>query len=328
MKYNLFFPLSLLVCSYANADISSFFLDIEQMDRYGKDYRISKLDEICQSKEEHNLVVIKAVNNKGDLNNKYLDQIQPYYKCFNKVFFSVDSKKWERKSSNWEDTKYYNGIMNKKFAQDNIDYALQNAKKIINKYPNMKFNWYIHYEANLNFFKSDKIKESYKFYLKNLSDSLYILKPADILWSPAFWTPYSKLKNNEKLKLTQNLNDLFKNTPRITWLHFQDFLGQTTYTNCENNSCQIKTTSNQSFKNPEEACLNTKENYLLLRNATKNTNIKNLKVNMELFTSIKSKSNSYIPTESELITERESCYSENNIPIGISFELLYMNPKN
>lgn len=310
-----------------NTSISSFFLDLNQMDRYGKTYRIKRLEQICKDKEKHNLVLIKVFNSNGSINNDALDQIQPYYKCFNKIFFSVESKKWNNNYKNWKDTKYYNGIMNKDFINDNIKYSLLNAQKIINKYPDMNLNWYIDYEANLNYFKSEKIRDSYEYYLKNLSNSLYKIRSTDILWSPAFWTPNNELSNNEKIKLTQNLNYLFKNIPKITWIHFQDFLGQSTFVNCERDFCQTNTFSNHNFKNQEEACLNTKENYQILKNAIEGTNIQSLKVNMELFVSVNKKKNIYLPIGNKLLMERKSCYSKNNIPIGISFELMYMPNK-
>ncbi|MCH7340610.1 hypothetical protein [Acinetobacter higginsii] len=324
MKYSLLIPLSLFICTYANADISSFFLDIEQMDRYGENYRENILKEICQSKNEHNLVIIKAVNNNGELNDKLLDQVAPYYKCFNKVFFSVDSKKWKRSSADWKDTKYYNGIMDKTFVQENIDYALENANLIKRIYPKMNLNWYIHYESNLNYLKNDSVKDGYEYYLRTLSDSLYKIKSGDILWSPAFWTPYNKLTEKDKSKLEKNLNNLFKETPKLTWVNFQDVLGQTSYTTCNTFTCnQINTISNKNFKTQDNACMNTKGNYQLMQQAIKNTNIKNMKVTMELYTTRNDTKVSFLPAPKKTIIDREKCYNDNNIPIGISFELLY-----
>ncbi|MCH7379973.1 MULTISPECIES: hypothetical protein [Acinetobacter] len=325
MKYHLLIFSSLLICSYAKAEISSFFLDIQQMDRYGEKYRVDILKDICESKEEHDLVIINVINSNGSLNDLYLNKIQPYYKCFNKVFFSVNSKKWEKKNNDWKDSKYYNGIMDKNFSQQNINYALKNANSILKKYPNMNFSWYIHYEANLNYFTNDSIKDAYKNYLKTLSDSLYKIKSADILWSPAFWTPYSTLKEKDKIKLEINLNDLFKSTPKITWIHFQDFLGQTSYTTCDTPTCLRPAIINRNFNSESDECLNTKGNYSILQQAIKGTNIKNLKVNMELFTQNKNSSTSFIPAPQSTISEREKCYLQNNIPIGISFEMLYWN---
>ena len=208
-KKLLYFLSSLLYCisGLTHAEVSSFFLDIKQMDRYGYQTRKNSLDSICQSKEEHNLVILNAISN-GHLNNNLLDEVQPYYKCFQNIFFSVNSKKWKRHSKDWKDSKYYNGIMNRDFSNKNISYALNNAKKIKNKYPKMKFGWYIHYEANLNYLINTKVKNSYKYYLKNVSNSLYEVKATDILWSPAFWTPNSKI--SDKKKLTDNLNDYSK----------------------------------------------------------------------------------------------------------------------
>ncbi|EOR03422.1 hypothetical protein MMP65_10955 [Acinetobacter sp. ANC 3926] len=323
MKYSLFIPLSLLVCSYANAEISSFFLDVKQMDRYGEKNRLDTLNNICQNKGNHNLVIINEFNSDGTLNEKLLNQVQPYYKCFDNIFFSVDSKKWNRNSNDWKDTKYYNAIIDQNFVNDNIKYALKNAQNIKKKYPNLDFNWYISYEANLNYFADDRIKDGYKYYLKNLSESLYKTKKTQILWSPAFWMPYNKLSDNQKNKLTNNLNDLFKNTPKITWLHFQDFLGQTSSISCTASSCLNSSIKNRNFSSESDECSNTKGNYSILRNSIKNTNIKDLKVNMELFMLNKNSNNSYVPTPKEIINERAQCYLDNNIPIGISFEMLY-----
>lgn len=323
MKYSFFAPLSLIICSYANADISSFFLDVKQMDRYGEKVRTETLNNICKNKGGHNLVIINQFNKNGELNEKLLDQVQPFYKCFDNIFFSIDSKKWDRKSRDWKDTKYYNAVLDKNFLDENIRSSLVNAENIKNKYPNLNFNWYISYEANLNYFTDDRIKDGYKYYLKNLSESLYRIKKANILWSPAFWMPYNKVSIKQKNKLTDNLNDLFKNTPKITWLHFQDFLGQTSSISCMGSSCLSSSIHNRNFSTESDECTNTKGNYLILKNAIKDTNIKDLKVNMELFMINKNTQNSYVPTPKKIINERAQCYLKNNIPIGISFEMLY-----
>ncbi|MFW1808252.1 hypothetical protein ACG9Z8_09825 [Acinetobacter ursingii] len=327
MKYSIFIPLTLVICTYANADISSFFLDIQQMDRYGVQQRINTLNKICKDKEEHTLVILHALDKNLNLNNKQLDQVQPYYSCFNKIFFSVESKKWIGHQGDWKDSKYYNGIQDKFFIKENIEYSLKNANKIIKKYPNLAFGWYIHYEANLNYLVNDNIKDSYENYLKSLSESLYEIKKTNILWSPTFWTPYNNIP--DKNKLVSNLHDLFKNTPRINWIHFQDFLGQSSYTTCNTLTCDQKNhIFNKNFSNQEEACKNTVNYYLLLKAATKNTQIKNIKVNMDLYITREEKKHTYLPAPKNIILNRVKCYQANNLPIGVSSEMLYWNNEN
>ncbi|MEJ2763170.1 hypothetical protein VV869_04225 [Photobacterium sp. MCCC 1A19761] len=267
----------------------------------------------------YNLVLQQTGDHEGNLYNAQLDIIDDYFYCFDNIFMGTTTE------SGADD--YVKGITSEKYRWNHIKLSNTIADKILAKYPGLWFNWYISHEANLNHFISGRtgysnisgyeVKEAYLAYIKQLSEDLNKKTERAILWSPTFWNSFDELSCEEKDMLKMHLSDFFSKADKITWLHFQDFIGQASLASCQG-VFQCEAPSRVIYPIDYK---NTVSYYNLLKEATMNTNVQSLRVNMEMFVTSSEVRNEFFPGQFNEIREREKRYKENGIPIGASWEI-------
>ncbi|MFH2009400.1 MAG: MopE-related protein [bacterium] len=175
----------------------------------------------------HNLVLSEIADPQGNLATAALDIIEDYYGCFDNVFIGT---------ANLPHADPYNsGMKDVTFRWDNINLSAQVAAaydaRFGQSFPGQAFHWYISYEANLNYLASDvTLKNAYAAYLLELTNQLTAIRSGAVLWSPAFWTPYGSVPSYSALQSA--LTDVLSTAPLLSWLHFQDFVGQAASLNC------------------------------------------------------------------------------------------------
>lgn len=323
--------------SEASATSKSLFIQLNKV--YSEPQIRAWLGAACDDSTIVNLVIQDAGYSDGTLRVQQLEIVEDYFHCFNAVFFGVSHKTHEE----WKDwprapdgdtsndnagTQYDAGIKSASFRAANIGLAKATADLIAARYPALPFHWYISHEANLNYLTDPGIRSGFKDYLSQVSGYLYGKKPRSILWSPAFWTPYASLNTGQREELRSSLTDLFKTSPRVNRLEFQDFIGQASTVTCLNDGSWPRTNC-LPWQPVEYAidCTNTRGYYGLLQDVQSRTGtIVNLMVNMEMFITQRDadgKVIGFIPGDPVELQAREECYEQNGIPIGASWEARY-----
>lgn len=315
--------------SVAHASPRELFVQVSSVPTGAEAYKTQAwFNKACaQNPKLDSLVLQNVADAQGNLYAAQLDTISSYFKCFSNIFVGTTEPLWDGPGS-----PYVEGIVDPNFRWSQIYLSRAIADKFIARYPDLYFNWYITYEANLNFFVGDdvrtdtkvgtpitgnSVKEAYKAYLAQLSGDLYAKKPRAVLWSPTFWKPFLDMSAEERANLQVAIQDTIAASNRVNWLHFQDFMGQQSFVRCESTaSCYPRVIY-------KIGCDNTKNYYSLLSDATANTQIVSLRVNMEMFITQYLPNDTYglMPADKYELFEREACYSRNNLPIGASWEI-------
>ncbi len=180
-----------------------------------------------------NRIVLQDIADKdGKLYKSYLDVIAPYLpggslKAFDYAYVGTVDLAWTGAGS-----KYIEGIKDTNFRAQNVSISKSAAAAFKLAYPKAQFDWYITYEANLAGFWDKSIESAYLTYINTLSTELNKISfKQRVMWSPAFWTPYSQYQPGNELAwalpdLSANLTDLFTNAKTPIFLDLQDFVGQ------------------------------------------------------------------------------------------------------
>jgi hypothetical protein len=276
----------------------------------GEDAWISRtyFDHVCTAHKTpgaddyiYDLVLSEVADDSGNLFDAQLDLVDDYFSCFNNIFFGTVALPWSGAGS-----PYVEGMKDEAFRWANINMSAAVADKIIARYPNVTINWYVSYEANLSAFASDAtLTADYAAFLGELSNELYAKRPGAVLWSPAFW---SHPASENLTALRTELSTVFPVAPHLTWLHFQDFVGQSAHYTPPD-------TYHYDF-----TCQDALQHYDVLKAAA--PNLASLAVNMELFVSGDSNAPTalYSGQQSEQ-QAREQCYAAAGVPIGASWEI-------
>jgi MYXO-CTERM domain-containing protein len=255
----------------------------------------------------HNLVLSEIADTQGNLMTDALDIIEDYYGCFDNIF--VGTRNLDHADP------YVTGMKDSTFRWDNINLSVLVANAYEARFnqlaPASGFHWYISYEANLNYLASDvTLKNAYAAYLLELSNQLNAIRPGEVLWSPAFWTPYSSVPSSAALQ--NAIHDVLTTAPGITWLHFQDFVGQAASYNCNT------TITSYGFGASDAI------GYYGLVSAANPGTVASVRINMEHFIlgDVSTCGAWYIvagdPTEH---TAREAAYEAAGAPMGASWEI-------
>ncbi len=254
-----------------------------------------------------NLVLSEIADTQGNLMTDALDIIEDYYGCFDNIF--VGTRNLDHSDP------YVTGMKDSTFRWDNINLSVLVANAYEARFnqltPAAGYHWYISYEANLNYLASDvTLKNAYAAYLLELSTQLNAIRSGAVLWSPAFWTPYNSVPSHAALQ--NAISDVLTTAPGITWLHFQDFVGQAASYNC------TTTTTSYGFGAADAI------GYYGLVSAANPGTVASVRINMEHFIlgDIATCGSWYIvagdPTEH---AAREAAYEAAGAPIGASWEI-------
>jgi len=243
----------------------------------------------------HQLVIQFAAEYWGNENDKEInndrifyytlgmDVAKNYFHCFSNVFVGTALVSWTGQNGNpgLHNNTYYDGICDEHYRWLNIDLNKRIAEYLSNVYlKDITFHWYIPYEANLNYFITNKegtmnrcsnnqytVNDAFKAFLSEMVNNMTTIKNTTILWSPSFWDKYDP---NITPELKESLKTIFSTIPKLNWLHFQDLLGAT--------SC-LK--AGVLFH--EMTMYDVKGYYRLLQEVFSPPNV-SLAVNMEMFT--------------------------------------------
>jgi hypothetical protein len=182
--------------------------------------------------EPPGLVLQDIASAKGALQTKYLDLIAPMlpggrHACFGQVFVGTVDQPWQGTGS-----KYVQGIKDPAFRAKYLQLSLLAAREFRARYPDVRNDWYLTYEANLNELYYDGVATSYQSLLTREIDELSSVRAGrSVLWSPAFWYPYSVYRHNSAgmAGLKNHLTRLFTATQRASGdrmqIALQDFVG-------------------------------------------------------------------------------------------------------
>ena len=255
----------------------------------------------------HNLVLSEIADSQGALHTDALDVIEDYYGCFDNIFVGTHNLAHA--------DPYVSGMKDVTFRWDNINLSAQVASayeaRFVQLTPAATYHWYISYEANLNYLASDPaLKNAYAAYLLELSNQLNAIRSGAVLWSPAFWTPYASVPSYSALQ--NAINDVLTTAPGISWLHFQDFVGQASSYNCTTTNTTYGFTASDGI------------GYYGLLSAANPGSVTSLRVNMEhfIFGDEPTCGPWYmLPGEGAELATREAAYETAGVPIGASWEI-------
>ncbi len=248
-----------------------------------------------------NSVVLQDIGDQnGTLLTSYLDVIKPYLPggitpAFDRAYIGTVDLPWTASGS-----KYIEGIENAAFRTQNVNLSVTLAKAFKARYPTVRADWYITYEANLAGFWDSNIESSYLAYMNQLMPALSaVTSNKAFLWSPSFWTTYNNEPSWALPGLKTNLADLFSKVRPSLTLDLQDFVGQSNGTTKKEDAAQwigyLKT------------------NYL--------TYLPGLEINTEQF--IQQASGSIVAGDPIEVPARENYYVQQSIKLGPAWEIRY-----
>lgn len=175
-----------------------------------------------------NSVVLQDIADKnGTLLTNYLDVLRPYLPggatpAFNTAYIGTVDLPWTGSGS-----KYIEGIENADFRNQNVTLSSTVAQAFKTRYPAIRVNWYITYEANMAGFWDTNIETAYATYINQLAPVLSkVSSGKTFMWSPAFWTPLRNEPSWAIPGLQANIADLASKVSVPFVLNVQDFVGQ------------------------------------------------------------------------------------------------------
>ncbi|MBI1856850.1 hypothetical protein HY003_00485 [Candidatus Saccharibacteria bacterium] len=247
----------------------------------------------------NSIVLQDIADQNGNLLTSYLDVIKPFLPggstpAFDRAFIGTIDLNWSGSGS-----KYIEGIANATFRDKNVNLSKTVAQAFKKRYPLIKTDWYITYEANLAGFWDSNIETNYLTYINQLTIALSsVTSGKTFMWSPAFWTPYRNEPDWALPGLKTNFNDLFSKIQAPIILNFQDFVGQS-----NGNS--------------------TKEDAVIWLTYLKQNvpSLSNIQINVEQFK--QNTDGSIVPGDSTELPAREKYYVKNGIKLGPAWEIRY-----
>ncbi len=158
------------------------------------------LDQICPSGVDPvgRLVLQDIATADGSLLTGFLDVVEPYlpgasrHPCFSRVFVGTIEPDWTGTGN-----AYTQGVQDPVFVADYLTRSADVAAAFVQGYPKVKEDWYLTYEANLNELYYQQVESAYLTLLTRELRSRTALRPrGQVMWSPAFWYPYSAYSQN------------------------------------------------------------------------------------------------------------------------------------
>jgi hypothetical protein len=258
-------------------------------------------------------VLQDVASTEGVLLTEYLDAIAPVLPggskaCFGRVYVGTVDLPWHRNG-----TKYVEGIKDRAFRDNHLQLSMAAARAFRARYPYVRNDWYLTYEANLNELYYADVAASYRSLLTREIQGLSSVRYGrQVLWSPAFWYPYSLYRLNAAgmSGLQTQLVGLFNATQIASGgrmqVALQDFVG--------GSSCEPP--ANRTT--PTDAVGWTR----FLRSLGP---LKNVSLNVEQFTKI-CETAEIIAADPVAVRAREQFYRGTGVTLGPAFELRYWLP--
>lgn len=159
------------------------------------------------------LALQDIASDNGTLLTNYLDAVAPFlpgsstHPCFSRVYVGTLEPVWTGTGN-----AYVDGVQNAAFVADYLSKSDAVARSFVQRYPKVTADWYITYEANLNDLYYPQVSAAYQTLLSGELKSRTALRPGrHVMWSPAFWYPYSSYSQNTlgMTGLSQSLTQLF-----------------------------------------------------------------------------------------------------------------------
>ena len=144
------------------------------------------------------LALQDIASNDGTLLTSYLDVLAPYlpgttsHPCFSRVYVGTVEPVWTGSGN-----AYVDGVQDAGFVADYLAQSNAVAAAFVAHYPTVANDWYITYEANLNDLYYSPVEAAYQTLLTGELQSRNALRAnRHVMWSPAFWYPYSSYHTN------------------------------------------------------------------------------------------------------------------------------------
>ena len=159
------------------------------------------------------LALQDIATDSGTLLTGYLDVLMPYLPgassrpCFSRVYVGTVEPVWTGSGN-----AYVDGVQNAPFVADYVSRSNAVATAFVQRYPAVTTDWYLTYEANLNDLYYPQVEAGYLSLLtRELQSRNALRRNAHVMWSPAFWYPYSSYHTNTlgMTGLTASLKSLF-----------------------------------------------------------------------------------------------------------------------
>ena len=191
------------------------------------------LNTICPSgvSPTGQLVLQDVASDSGTLLTGYLDVLAPYlpggsrHPCFSRVYVGTLEPVWTGPGN-----AYVDGVQDAAFVSNYLAQSNAVANAFVARYPQVVTDWYLTYEANLNELYYPQVSSAYVTLLTGELQSRQALRRnRHVMWSPAFWYPYSSYHTNTlgMAGLTTNLTTLFsalKTFGGIETVDLQDYV--------------------------------------------------------------------------------------------------------
>ena len=184
------------------------------------------LASICVDRRPKTIALQDVATPDGALATPYLDVIVKYLPggsrpCFNRAFIGTVDLTWTGTGSMYSD-----GVQDNEFRGRYLSLSQSVARAFRSRYPQVRAGWYLSYEANLNELFYPAVQNAYKTLLSSEIQLLNAIRPGQVMWSPAFWYPYSAYSQNAvgMSQLRTMLTDLFT-TVKVQFLDLQDYVG-------------------------------------------------------------------------------------------------------
>jgi hypothetical protein len=228
-----------------------------------------------------------------------LDIIDDYFSGFDNIFVGFMGLQ------NIVSDPYETGILSPEIRWRNIYETREALRLFRNRYPSLSFHYYLDYEANLNDFVREDLREAHLAMNIVLINDFREARPDGvILWSPTFWTPYSQLAAPSELQsaLTSYFSRLKQGTNGVgvQWLDFQDFVGQ-------------------SYLSSTPMTYEDVKNYRAL--LARSHAFASLRINMECFRPTNDATEPFAPMPGFELASRQAFYAENNLTLGMAWEM-------
>ncbi len=161
---------------------------------------VAWLGRVCQAPANRGgtLVLQDVATPGGTLLTSYIDAIVGFLPgeardpCFGRVFVGTVEAAWSG-PGNAE----VQGIVDPAFVKRYLEVSAAVAGQFVARYPKVVTNWYVSYEANLNELYYPQVQSAYSSMLGSALRTFARLRPhAQVMWSPAFWYPYSVYSHN------------------------------------------------------------------------------------------------------------------------------------
>jgi hypothetical protein len=223
-----------------------------QISTMAQDYTPSQfgamLAQICPPgvTPEGDVVLQDVASADGTLLISYLNEVLPYlpgastHPCFDRVFVGTIEPNWTGTGN-----AYINGVEDTSFVARYVAQSSAIAQAFVSQYPQIQSDWYITYEANLNELYDSRVLSGYENLLEGILTSFNSLRPGrTVMWSPAFWFPYSSYKLNTlgMSGLSQSLTTLFGSLHSLGGISIVDLQDYVAGSSCQPASNKVTPT--------------------------------------------------------------------------------------